>query len=64
MDLFQVKAFPGRQGFCVRERSTPPGNEVAAAVTRGHPARLMLERVLPAFAVRHPARRSWTSGPV
>jgi ATP-dependent DNA ligase len=38
---FQVKAFPGRQGFCVREScSTPPGNEVAAAVTCSHPARL------------------------
>ena len=35
---FQVNAFPGRQGFCVRECSTPPGYAVAAAVTRGHPA--------------------------
>ena len=38
MDCFQAKAFPGRQGFCVRERSTPPRNEIAAAVTRSHPA--------------------------
>jgi hypothetical protein len=38
VDRFQVKAFPGRQGFCVRERSTPPGYEVAAVVTRSHPA--------------------------
>jgi hypothetical protein len=35
----QVKVFPGHQGFCVRECSTPPGDEVAAAVTRSHPAR-------------------------
>jgi hypothetical protein len=28
----------GRQGFCVRERFTPPGDDVAAAVTRSHPA--------------------------
>jgi hypothetical protein len=35
---FQVKAFTGRQGFCVRECSTPPATGVAAAVTRSHPA--------------------------
>ena len=35
----QVKAFPGHQGFCVRECPTPPVDEVAAAVTRSHPAR-------------------------
>src|SRR5262249_33956080 len=28
----------GRQGFCVRECFTPPGNELAATVTRSHPA--------------------------
>jgi hypothetical protein len=28
----------GRQSFCVRECSTPPGNELAAVVTRSHPA--------------------------
>ncbi len=28
----------GRQGFCVRECSTPPGNELAAVVTRSRPA--------------------------
>jgi hypothetical protein len=28
----------GRQGFCVRECFTPPGNELAAVVTRSHPA--------------------------
>jgi hypothetical protein len=38
VEQFQVKAFFGRQGFCVRECSTPPGNEIAAAVTRSHPA--------------------------
>jgi hypothetical protein len=37
VDRFQVKAFPGRQSLCVRERSTPPGHEVAAAVTCSHP---------------------------
>jgi len=36
-DRFQVKASPGRQGFCVGERSTPPRNELAAVVTRSHP---------------------------
>ncbi len=34
-----MKAFFGRQGFCVRECSTPPENEIAAAVTRSHPAK-------------------------
>jgi hypothetical protein len=28
----------GRQCFCVRECFTPPGNELAAVVTRSHPA--------------------------
>jgi hypothetical protein len=37
------EAFPGRQGFCVRERSTPPGDEIAAVVTRSHPAILLGE---------------------
>jgi hypothetical protein len=38
VDCFQVKAFPGRQGFRVRERSTPPRDEIAAVVTRSRPA--------------------------
>jgi len=42
-----VKAFFGRQGFCVRERSTPPGDEIAAAVTRSHPGRPMHLTPLP-----------------
>ena len=29
----------GRQGFCVRECSTPPANEIAAVVTRSHPVK-------------------------
>lgn len=28
----------GRQGFCVREYSAPPRSELAAVVTRSHPA--------------------------
>jgi hypothetical protein len=28
----------GRQGFCVGDCSTPPGSELAAVVTRSHPA--------------------------
>ena len=31
----------GRQGFRVRECFTPPGSELAAVVTRSHPASLL-----------------------
>ena len=34
------ETFLCRQAFCVRDRSTPSGYEVAVAVTRSHPGNL------------------------
>jgi hypothetical protein len=39
----QVKAFPGRHGFCVRALHAA-GDEIAAAVTRSRPAIPLGER--------------------